>query len=112
MPLSPLMNKSLTRTGQVADADAMPKVPGWVASEVVVEPNCDNTGFVDTGLYAEYEAAYPGAKGPVIVVAAQDVAYPWMFGLLDSLLSGISGSGTDPLDVPLSAASISPAIGL
>lgn len=104
--------KLLTRTGQVVSADAMPKVPGWAANEVVVEPNCDNTTFVNTGLYAEYEAAYPGARGPVIVVAAQDVAYPWMFGLLGSLLSGISGNGTDPLDVALSASSNSAAIGL
>ena len=104
--------KLLTRTGQLADASANPRVPNWSADQVVVEPNCDNTTWVDTGLYAEYEAAYPGARGPVIVVAAQNVAYPWMFGALGSLLSGISGAGSEPLGVSLSAASNSPGIGL
>lgn len=104
--------KLLTRTGQVVNADASPRVPNWSDDEVVVEPNCDNTTWVDTGIYAEYEAAYPGAKGPVIVVAAQNVAYPWMFGALGSLLSGISSGEADSLDVNLSAASISPGIGL
>lgn len=102
----------MTRTGQVTDPDAIPKVPGWRASEVTIDPNCANAGFRDTGLYAEYAAAYPGAKGPVIVVAAQDVDYPWMFGLLGSMMSGLSGEGTDPLEVELAAASISPGIGL
>lgn len=102
----------LTRTGQVVNSAARPKVPGWSAAQVTVEPNCDNAGFVDTGLYAEYSAIYPGAKGPVLVVSANDVAYPWMFGMLGSMMSGISGNGTDPLDIGLNAASISPGIGL
>lgn len=102
----------LTRTGQVQNSGASPKVPGWGAAQVTVEPNCDNTAFMDTGLYAEYAVDYPGAKGPVMVVSANDVAYPWMFGMLGSILSGISGNGTDPLDVGLSASSISPGIGL
>ena len=105
--------KLLTRTGQVANADANPRVPGWTDAEVSVEPNCDNTAFVDTGLYAEYEAAYPGAKGPVIVVAAQGVQYPWMFNMLGSVMSGISGDDDgDPLGLALSASSNSPGIGL
>lgn len=103
----------LTRTGQVTNADARPKVPGWTPDEVQVDPNCDNTAFVDTGLYADYEAAYPGAKGPVIVVAAQNVQYPWMFNLLGSVMSGISGDDEDdPLGLVLSASSNSPGIGL
>lgn len=102
----------LTRTGQVANPSALPKVPGWTAGQVSVDPNCDNTEFVDTGLYAEYAAAHPGqdAKGPVIVVSANAVPYPWMFGALGSLMSGISNSETGGLK--LYAASNSPGIGL
>jgi hypothetical protein len=102
----------LTRTGQVVNPDAPPKVPGWTADEVTVEPNCANTAFMDTGLYSEYAATYPGAKGPVLVVSADDVAYPWMFRLLGSMMSGITGNGTNPLDIGLQASSISPGIGL
>lgn len=104
--------KLLTRTGQVVNPNASPRVPNWSVDEVDVDPNCDNTDWVDTGLYAEYAASYDGAKGPVIVVTAQNVAYPWMFGALGSVLSGISGEGSDPLVLNLSAASISPGIGL
>lgn len=104
--------KLLTRTGQVVNASAIPKVPGWTAAQVIVEPNCNNTAFVDTGLYADYEANYPGAKGPVIVVGAQNVQYPWMFGLLGAIMTGIRGSGSNQAQVLLSASSNSPAIGL
>ncbi|MFN6936473.1 MAG: hypothetical protein ACK4NZ_15135, partial [Tsuneonella sp.] len=86
--------------------------PGWAASEVFVEPNCNNTDFVDTGLYADYEANYPDAKGPVFVVSARNVEYPWMFGLLGAIMTGIRGSGSNQSIVLLSASSNSPAIGL
>ncbi len=102
----------LTRTGQIANANALPKVRGWTDGEVTVSPNCDNGSFVDTGLYVDYAAAYPGAKGPVIDVSAHNVAYPWMFGMLGSLMSGISGGGANPLDIELFAESNSPGIGL
>ena len=100
----------LTRTGQIASDTANAKVPGWAADQVTVEPNCG--AYVTTGLYAEFAAEYAGAGGPVIVVQAQNVAYPWMFGALGSMLSGISGGGSNALDVRLSASSISPGIGL
>lgn len=101
--------KRLTRTGQVVSATARPKVPGWTDSQVTVEPNCNN-GFSATGLYSEYAAAHAGARGPVIVVTATNVTYPWMFGMLGSIMSGISNSGTGGLK--LSASSNSPGVGL
>jgi len=94
----------LTRTGQIANTGANPKVPGWTAAQVDVEPNCG--AYVTTGLYAEYAAEYGGDGGPVIVVSASDVAYPWMFGALGAMMSGIAPN------VRLSAMSISPGIGL
>lgn len=94
----------LTRTGQIANAGANPKVPGWAAAQVGVEPNCG--AYVTTGLYAEYAAEYAGNGGPVFVVTAEAVPYPWMFGALGAMMSGIAPN------VRLSASSISPGIGL
>lgn len=96
----------LTRTGQIASTAIPPKVPNWTQEQVEVEPHCDNTDYVDTGLYAEYAAEYPGSKAPVIVVIADDVAYPWMFNALGSLMSGIAPN------VQMSAHSTSAGIGL
>ena len=89
----------MTRTGQVANAGAPPKVPGWTADEVVVDPNCGE--YLSTGFYAAYAADF-GAAGPVVSVAATNVAYPSMFNAL-----GIIDPGAE-----LSAHSISPGIGL
>ncbi|WP_120716015.1 TadE/TadG family type IV pilus assembly protein [Tsuneonella amylolytica] len=105
--------KRLTRTGQVVNPSANPKVPGWTDAQVVVNPNCDNDQFVNTGLYTEYAAAYDSGddvRGPVIVVSATNVTYPWMFNALGSVMSGISNSGQGGLT--LSASSNSPGIGL
>lgn len=92
--------KLMTRTGQVANSNAPPKVPGWTDAEVVVEPNCGQ--FVTTGFYAAYAADYGGAGGPVIAVSATGVAYPSMF----------NGLGIINPTASLTASSISPGIGL
>lgn len=70
----------LTRTGQIADADAMPKLPGWTTAQVRVEPECGQ--FVDTGIYTDL-----GASGAVLKVSAVNVTYPSLFnglGIIDS----------------------------
>ena len=90
----------MTRTGQVANASARPKVPGWAADHVDVDPNCGQ--YVTTGFYAAYAADFEGAGGPVVVVSTSDVPYPSMFNAL-----GIIDPGAR-----LSAHSISPGIGL
>ena len=89
----------MTRTGQVANAGAPPKVPGWTANQVEVRPNCG--AYLSTGFYAAYAADF-GAAGPVVSVAATNVAYPSMFNAL-----GIIDPGAE-----LSAHSTSPGIGL
>ena len=90
----------MTRTGQVADANARPKVPGWTNAHVEVHPNCG--AYVTTGFYAAYAADFDGAGGPVVVVSTRGVPYPSMFNAL-----GIVDPGAQ-----LSAHSISPGIGL
>jgi Flp pilus assembly protein TadG len=90
----------MTRTGQVANAAAQPKVPGWTADQVDVDPNCGE--YVTTGFYAAYAADFEGAGGPVVVVSTTGVPYPSMFDAL-----GIIDPGAR-----LSAHSISPGIGL
>ena len=89
----------MTRTGQVANASAPPKVPGWTEDQVVVRPNCG--AYVSTGFYAGYAADF-GAGGPVVSVAATNVAYPSMVNALGII---------DPV-ARLSAHSNSPGIGL
>ena len=67
----------LTRTGQLADANANPKVPGWTDGMVTV--TCGT--FVSTGLYADL-----GGAGPTVTVLASGVPYPSLFqqlGLID-----------------------------
>lgn len=96
--------KLITRTGQIANAQAIAKVPGWTDAQIDVDPHCGD--YVTTGLYAAYAAEYGGSGGPVIVISASNITYPWMFNALGAMLSGIAP------DVRLSASSISPGIGL
>lgn len=104
--------KLITRTGQLASATADPRVPGWTANQVTVDPDCGNTDYVNTGLYAAYAAEYPDARAPRLSVSAQNVQYPWMFGALGSIMSGISSEGDNALDVRLTASSHAAGIGL
>lgn len=70
----------ITATGQLSDADALPLVPGWQASNVNVTVTCQ--GFVDTGIYTDL-----GGAGPVVTVSSGDVDYPSFFeqlGVIDS----------------------------
>ena len=89
--------KLLTRTGQIASTTAIPKVPGWTASQVTVTLDCDSASFVDTGIYTHL-----GDRGPIVTVAAVNVDYPSFFqqlGIIDSTFK-------------LSASSNAPVIGL
>lgn len=77
----------LTRTGQIANTAAMPKVPGWTDGEVSVTVNCDS--FVDTGIYTALGSDSSGTalKGPVVTVSALNVNYPSLLhglGILNS----------------------------
>lgn len=87
--------KLLTRTGQLADPNAIPKVPGWSEGQVDVTVACQ--GFVDTGLYSGL-----GGAGPIVSVAAVGVSYPSLMGEL-----GI----VDP-DIDMSAEAHAPVIGI
>ncbi len=87
--------KLLTRTGQVARADAVAAVPGWTDAQVRVSVTCG--AFVDTGIYSEY-----GEPGPVVVVSANQVPYPSLFGRLGII---------DP-EITMHARSSAPVIGL
>lgn len=91
--------KLVTRTGQIANPGAAPKIPGWTNAEVTVDPNCG--AYVTTGLYSEYSATY-GAGGPVVVVTANGVPYPSMF----------NGLGIINWGLLMRASSISAGIGL
>lgn len=102
----------ITRTGQLADETANPIVPGWTTDEVTVDPDCANTDYVNSGLYAEYAAEYPGARAPRLRVEANGVQYPWMFGMLGSMMSGIAGDGDNALDIRMNASSYAAGIGL
>lgn len=90
----------MTRTGQLANASAAPRVPGWTDQQVTVNLRCGQ--YVQTGLYAEYAATYPGAGGPVPIVSATNVLYPSMFNAM-----GIVAPAAR-----LNASSTSPGIGL
>lgn len=68
----------LTRTGQLADAQARPVVRGWTDSQVDVEVSCES--YVATGIYSDL-----GAAGPILTVRAENVPYPYLFGTLGSL---------------------------
>lgn len=68
----------ITRTGQLANAGAMARVPGWTAAQVTVTVNCQ--AYVDTGIYTDL-----GEAGPVVTVAASNVPYPSLFGGLVGL---------------------------
>lgn len=65
----------LTRTGQIEDANARPRVPGWEPSQVTVTVACQ--AFADTGIYENL-----GEAGPVVTVEARGVAYRSLFGRL------------------------------
>ena len=75
--------KLLTRTGQLASATAPAKVPGWTDSQVTVTVTCE--GFVGTGIYTDL-----GNAGPIVTVAATNVAYPSLFHGLGVLKSTIN----------------------
>jgi hypothetical protein len=64
----------VTRTGQLDDANARPRVPGWTSDQVVVTVNCGQ--FVNTGIYADLG---DGERGPLVTVEARNVAYPALF---------------------------------
>lgn len=65
----------LTRTGQLANTAASPKVAGWTDAQVTANVQCEK--FVNTGIYTDL-----GNAGPVVTVSAVDVPYP-------SLLHGL-----------------------
>ena len=65
----------LTRTGQIDDANARPRVPGWEQGQVTVTVACQ--AFADTGIYETL-----GEAGPVVTVEAHDVPYRSLFGRL------------------------------
>jgi Flp pilus assembly protein TadG len=72
--------KLITTTGQLADDDARPLVPGWTADEVQVTISCQS--FLNTGIYTDL-----GAAGPIVTVSTGTVAYPSFFqqlGVIDS----------------------------
>jgi Flp pilus assembly protein TadG len=87
--------KLITRTGQVANTGARPVVPGWTDAQVTVTVTCQ--AFVDTGIYTDL-----GEAGPVVTVAASNVAYPSLF----RRLAGLSGA------INLSAESNAAVIGI
>jgi Flp pilus assembly protein TadG len=71
--------KLLTRTGQIDNASAVARVPGWTDAQVNVVISCQ--AFVDTGIYNNL-----GGAGPVVTVTANGVRYPSLFrqlGLID-----------------------------
>lgn len=74
--------KLLTRTGQLTNPNAGPRVVGWTAAQVSVTVNCQ--AFVNTGIYTDY-----GAAGPIVTVAASGVTYPSLFRGLGVLTSNI-----------------------
>lgn len=74
--------KLITRTGQVANAQANATVPGWGAAQVSVTVSCQ--AFVDTGLYTDLNRA-----GPIVTVQALNVAYPSLFQALGNFPSSI-----------------------
>lgn len=73
----------LTRTGQLDSTAARPVVPGWTTAQVSVTVSCES--FVSTGIYTDLNAA-----GPVVTVAATNVAYPALFGRLGGFGNSIS----------------------
>lgn len=73
----------VTRTGQLASSTVRPVVPGWTDAQVDVTVSCEQ--FVSTGLYTEL-----GAAGPVVTVAATNVTYPSLFGLLGRITRSVS----------------------
>ncbi len=87
--------KLLTRTGQLSDTAARAKVRGWTAAQVTVTVSCQS--FVNTGIYATL-----GGNGPIVTVAATNVAYPSMFKALGLLNTNIN----------LNAKSNAPVIGI
>ena len=69
----------LTRTGQISDANAIPKVRNWLASDVTVTIACNATN--NTGIYNNV------ASGAPIVTVSANVDYPSLFealGIIDS----------------------------
>lgn len=69
--------KRITRTGQLGDDTAHPRVIGWGDDEVTVNFECN--AFVDTGVYRELDE-----RGPLVTVSA-NVAYPSLFGMFGVL---------------------------
>ncbi len=74
--------KLLTRTGQLTDSAAYSKVRGWTDGQVTVTVNCQS--FVSTGIYRAL-----GENGPIVTVAATNVAYPSMLKALGYLNTNI-----------------------
>jgi Flp pilus assembly protein TadG len=97
--------KLITRTGQLADANAKPVVPGWTAAQVVVAVNCDVASVGNQGIYSDLGDVNndgTGDSGPVVTVAASNVPYP-------SLFNGLAVIGNN---VNLSAKSNAVVIGI
>jgi hypothetical protein len=65
----------LTRTGQIDDINARPRVPGWEPGQVSVDVDCQ--AFAATGIYENL-----GEAGPVVTVEAVGVPYRSLFGRL------------------------------
>ena len=78
--------RRVTRTGQLANADARPLVRGWTDDQVSVDFDC--AAFVASGIYEDNTYRDPAtgkdvvAAGPLVTVTASRVRYPLLFGRL------------------------------
>lgn len=87
-----------TRTGQLANANASPRVGGWTSSQVQVDIACNS--FVSTGIYSDLGGTL-GPKAPIVTVRARGVVYPSLFAGLGQIRN-----------IPLTASAKSPVTGL
>jgi TadE-like protein len=87
--------KLLTRTGQIADPDAPPKIDYWGDDTVTVAISCPTTDFA-TGLYDNLPNA------PRVTVSVSNLTYPSLFSTL----------GFDTSTVTLEASSRAAVMGL
>lgn len=88
----------LTRTGQLANPNAKPRVGGWTANQVQVDFACN--AFMSSGIYTELGNTL-GPNGPIVTVRAAGVIYPSLFAGLGQIKR-----------IPLTASAKSPVTGL
>lgn len=77
--------KLMTRTGQLTNNVATPKVPGWAAANVTVTYSCQ--AFVSTGIYNDLGT---GGAAPIVTVAATNVPYPSLLERLGLIASTVN----------------------